>query len=128
MPADETKKLRILVVEDHWIVAETICDILRDKFEIIGPVPDVRQALTAVTQKEPDGAVLDINLDGKSCFPIADIMYGRGLPFVFLTDYSDPKVVPPAHRGAPFLPKAIGLMVLRETIALHFLSYGRTLH
>jgi DNA-binding NarL/FixJ family response regulator len=127
MPADQIKKLRILVLEDHLLVAEDICDMLQDRFEILGPAPDVLRALQLIIRGEPDGAVLDINLRGKPDFSIAEVMHGRGLPFVFLTDYSDPKIVPPVLRGAPFLRKAIGMTSLSRTITLHLISHGRTL-
>ncbi len=36
---------------------------------------------------EADVAILDINLDGKQSFPIADILRQRGIPFFFATGY-----------------------------------------
>jgi CheY-like chemotaxis protein len=127
MPTEHAKP-RILVLEDHLLIAEAICGMLQDRFEVLGPVPDVPRALELIVRGTPDGAVLDINLAGRPNFSVAEVMYSRGLPFVFLTDYGDARIVPPALRGAPFLKKALGITSLGRAISLHLLSHGRTLH
>lgn len=62
----------------------------------------------ALAQREKlDGAVLDINLNGDRCFPIAHALTSRGVPFVFLTGYDSSTVVPDELRTTPRLGKPV---------------------
>ena len=49
-------------------------------------------------------AILDVNLDGKEIFPVADILSERGLPFVFVTGYGE-RSLPERFRDRPALQK-----------------------
>jgi hypothetical protein len=69
---------------------------------IIGPVPRLAQGLALATTASLDGALLDINLAGERCFPIAEALAARDIPFAFLTGYGD-FAIPPEYRGAPRL-------------------------
>ena len=51
-------------------------------------------------QKKLDGAVLDTNLNGDRCCPIAETFKGRGVPFVFLTGYDSSTVIPAELRAS----------------------------
>jgi CheY-like chemotaxis protein len=65
----EHHALRILVVEDNLLIAETICDLVADcGCIVIGPAPDLSQGLALIDQNPPDGALLDINLGGDLSF------------------------------------------------------------
>jgi len=62
------KGLRIFVVEDNFLVAEMICDLLEDcGCEVVGPVGRLDKALGMVSSATLDGALLDINLAGEFC-------------------------------------------------------------
>jgi CheY-like chemotaxis protein len=87
--------LRILVVEDNFLAAEVVRDALeRSGCIVVGPVGRVADGVNLAEQEKLDGAVLDINLNGDRCFPIADALTRRGVPFVFLTGYDSSSVVP----------------------------------
>jgi DNA-binding response OmpR family regulator len=102
----ELRGLRVLVVEDSLLVADTIADTLRNfGCEVVGPAAHVKPALTMVQAEELDGAVLDVNLGGEQCFPIAAELRKRGIPFIFLTGYASETVVPPQFRDAPRIDK-----------------------
>ncbi|ACF00878.1 response regulator [Rhodopseudomonas palustris] len=81
--------LRILLVEDEYFIAD---DMMR-KFEesgaeVVGPFSRIEDALAAVSSNQHlDAAVLDINLQGKMVYPIADELTARGVRFVFATGY-----------------------------------------
>jgi hypothetical protein len=51
-----------------------------------------------------DGALLDVNLAGEQCFPIAATLGARGVPFAFLTGYGDDGL-PAEYREVPRLIK-----------------------
>ena len=81
--------LRVLVVEDVAMLAWRVCDILAGAgAEVVGPVPDVSRALALLDGREVDAAVLDMNLDGETAEPVADVLAARGVPFLFLTGYA----------------------------------------
>lgn len=89
MEAPDLPGLRVLVVEDVAVLAWRVCDILAGAgAEVVGPVPDVSRALALLRGREVDAAVLDMNLDGETAEPIADVLAARGVPFLFLTGYA----------------------------------------
>ena len=102
----ELQGLRVLVVEDNFLVAELVRSLLEEcGSETVGPAARVDSALALVDEDGLDGAVLDINLAGEYCFPIAERLRERGVPFFFLTGYDDGQIVPPQFRDVPRLPK-----------------------
>ncbi len=107
--------LRVLVVEDMLLIADLIAEELQDKgCDVVGPVPRVERGLALANTERLDGALLDVNLAGERCFPIAEVLAARGVPFAFLTGF-DNSVLPPAYRHAPRLTKPFNL---RELVSL----------
>lgn len=99
---------RILVVEDNFLAAEVVRDMLESSgCTVIGPVGRVAEGLRLVEQEELDGAVLDINLNGDWCFPIAWALSQRSVPFVFLTGYDDVAIIPAELRPIRRLGKPV---------------------
>ena len=81
---------RILVVEDDYLVAQLLVDLLQDAgAEVIGPIGHVDEAIAFIegNSEKFDGAVLDVNLHGKKSYPIADALAARSVEFVFTTGY-----------------------------------------
>ncbi|HEX9329756.1 MAG TPA: response regulator [Reyranella sp.] len=100
--------LRILVVEDNFLAAEVVRDALeRSGCTVVGPVGRMADGLALAQQEKLDGAVLDINLNGDRCFPIARALTSRGVPFVFLTGYDSSTVVPDELRATRRLGKPV---------------------
>jgi DNA-binding response OmpR family regulator len=106
--------LRILVVEDNFLVAETIAQALKDwGYIVVGPASNLASGLTLAREAEIDGALLDVNLGGRYCFPIAIALRDRHVPFMFLTGYDDMTIIPPELRdtrriGKPFRGAELG--------------------
>lgn len=101
---------RILVVEDEFIVAAMLCDILEDAgAEAIGPVGRVQDALRAIESELFDAAVLDWNLDGESSEPVARALSARGVPFLIATGYGVVSGPFSAHPtlGKPYMPEVL---------------------
>lgn len=81
---------RILVVEDDYLVALTVVELLEDVgAEVVGPVSTADEAVALVTAGDIaiDAAILDVNLDGETSFPVADALAERNVFFVFATGY-----------------------------------------
>jgi DNA-binding response OmpR family regulator len=107
---------RVLVVEDTVLLADLIADELEEEgCQVVGPVGRLEQALALAGTEALDGALLDVNLAGERCFPIADRLAERGIPFVFLTGYSE-TIFPSAYREAPRLTKPFPLGDLARLI------------
>jgi CheY-like chemotaxis protein len=72
-----------------------------------GPAATLQEAAEILT-KDPslDAAVLDVNLQGRLVYPLAETLRRRGVPFVFSTGY---EVVDPEGRfpDAPVMRKPV---------------------
>ncbi len=105
-------KVKILVVEDEMIIADTICNTLEDLgYDALEPAINFTEAIAAIETVMPDIAILDIQLSGsKTGVDIAKkINEDYDFPFIFLTSNSDiatieevKKVNPPAFLVKPF--------------------------
>jgi CheY-like chemotaxis protein len=113
--------LRVLVVEDMFLVAMDLSDLLADSgCEVIGPASTVKQALEKIEGVELDGALLDVNLDGERSFPVAESLAARGIPFVFLTGYDSQTVFPDKFQDVPRLAKPLEPKMLASAVAVYF--------
>lgn len=101
--------LRILLVEDNFLVAEVVRDMLEaNGCVVVGPVARLDDGLRLGGQETLDAAVLDVNLNGDRSFPIASILRDRGVPYLFLTGYNDSSaMVPTELRPARHLSKPV---------------------
>jgi len=99
--------LKVLVVEDNYLIAEQLRRLLeRNGCAVVGPAAGVARGLELVGQSEDlDGALLDINLRGVLCYPIAAELGARRVPFVFLTGYGDSGIIPPDFAAVPRIGK-----------------------
>lgn len=96
---------RVLVVEDESRIAMLVHDFLEDMgCEVVGVAARFEDGLRKATSLTFDVAVLDVNLNGRTSYPIAQVLMDRGCAFIFATGY-DASHVPPALDGAPVLHK-----------------------
>lgn len=121
-PSD-LRGLRILVVEDSLLIADMIVDALCDCGCIaVGPAPRLASGLMLAAAEPLDGALLDVNLAGEWCFPIAAALGARGVPFAFLTGYGDAGL-PEEYRDVPRLTKPFTIHTLLELVARCFAAH-----
>ena len=87
--AQSLEGVRILVVEDDYLIAQLLDEMLRPTgCVVLGPLPRLADALDAARRETCDVAVLDVNLGGERVYPVAEVLSGRNVPFVFVTGYS----------------------------------------
>jgi DNA-binding NarL/FixJ family response regulator len=55
-------RIKVLIADDHAVVAEGLQALLRDTFDLVGTVHDGRALLEAVEQLRPDVIVTDISM------------------------------------------------------------------
>ena len=113
--------LRVLVVEDMYLVAMDLSDQLTESgCEVIGPASTVQQALQNIDGVALDGALLDVNLQGERSFPVAEFLAAHGIPFVFLTGYDSHTIFPDEFQQVPRLAKPVDVKVLLNAVEAHF--------
>lgn len=108
--------LRLLVVEDEYMVAEHIGMLLEDfGCDVAGPVATIEEALAAVENGGLDGALLDANLNGDSSAPIAAALHAASVPFVVVTGYGARALADEALDRAPRIIKPFSIAELKAT-------------
>ncbi len=96
---------RLLIVEDEYFIASDLKRALEAQgMVVVGPVGRVADALTLIEREPIDVATLDVNLGTAMCYPIAEQLKARGVPFLFLTGY-DGWTLPEWLRDVPLLIK-----------------------
>ena len=106
-----------LIVEDESLVAMLIEDALTEaNIPVFGLASRVSQAMELIRENSPDGALLDVNLGGEPVFPVARTLAAQGIPFLFLTGYSEAGL--PAEFGTRLvLQKPLAVETILSAIA-----------
>lgn len=98
-------KIKILIVEDEMIIAESISDMLEELgYEVTEICIRATEALKAIEREMPDLALFDIQLKGEETglWLAEQIRERRDFPFVFLTSYGDKKTIDQAVNLSPY--------------------------
>ena len=113
-----TAALRILIVEDEFLVADHLAMILEDLgYFVVGPVPTVAMALALIDGERIDGAMLDTNLDGDSSEPVAHRLKARDVPFLVCTGYGSLNLGPEILQCAPRVSKPCSSHQLAQSLS-----------
>ena len=109
---------RILVVEDEFLVAQSLVDMLEaEGATVLGPLGWLDEAVVFLGRDSAfDGTVLDVNLHGQSSYPIADALIERGVQFVFTTGY-DAEALSEPYRVYPRCEKPLHEQALIAALA-----------
>jgi CheY-like chemotaxis protein len=109
--------LRVLAVEDESLVAMMIEDFLEALgCAVAGTAARLEEALSMAAELDLDAAVLDVNLDGRPSYPVAETLRRRSVPFLFATGYGAAGVPEPL-RDAPVLAKPFHKRQLAAALA-----------
>ena len=107
---------RVLIVEDEGMVAMLVEGMLMDLgYEPVAIVGDLDKAMSIAASADFDLAVIDVNLNGRSSYPVAEILVERNIPFVFATGYGK-QGLPPEWREVPVLQKPFPARELEDVI------------
>lgn len=100
------KGMRVLVVEDEFLVALGLEDHLRTLgCVVVGPAGSLAAAMQAAAYEAVDAAILDICLAGERVFPAAAILHDRGIPFLFCSGEVLTGQMPERFSDAPRVAK-----------------------
>jgi CheY-like chemotaxis protein len=90
---DELSGKRVFLVEDEALVLWMMADMLKGfGCTVEHYSTTAKDALDHAEKTTCDVAILDVNLDGASSYPIAEVLKQRGIPFVFATGYGERKM------------------------------------
>lgn len=90
-----TAPVRILIVEDEMTIAMMLEDMLETLgHHAVAVAARLPQAMELAEACEVDLAILDVNLDGQTSFPVAEKLRERRIPFVFATGYGSAGIDP----------------------------------
>ena len=113
----------ILVVEDEYMIAEEIAEVLLEAgADMLGPVPRVSEAVDLIASGgRINGAVLDVNLFNELIWPVVDMLLPRAVPLLLATGY-DVGAIPRAYAHLPRREKPVTgqelVRALAEVLAL----------
>lgn len=109
--------LRILIVEDEWLIAEDHAERLKEAgCRIVGPAPSVKAALEFVAREKVDCALLDVQLKGETSHAVADALRERAIPFAFVTGFGGDEI-PSRFAGVEVLQKPASTWELTGIVA-----------
>lgn len=111
--------LRLLVVEDEALVARLLAELLATfGCKVAGIAASTAEAMQLIDASGADlqGALLDINLNGESVYPVAERLGELRLPFAFVTGYDD-DAIDPRFARAPVLHKPFRPLDLAALVA-----------
>ncbi|MBM3536984.1 MAG: hypothetical protein FJX55_04025 [Alphaproteobacteria bacterium] len=105
-----------LIVESESRMALLIENILSKLgWPTVGPVVSLEKAVPMARELELGGAVIDLDASEKLVYPVAQALANRGIPFVFISTLSRPRVRDD-FRDRPTLAKRFLMERLRPLI------------
>lgn len=106
----------ILIVEDEPLIAMMLGDFIESLgHSPVGTADNIDDALQCVEQGGFDVAILDVNLGTDECWPVADELAARSIPFILAT--GGHLTPPPSHHAhAPTLSKPFTRDSVREVL------------
>lgn len=99
-----TEKVRILIVEDEFMISEDMSMRLSDfGYTVSGVASSGAEAMAILEQKQTDLALVDINIEGDmNGLELAAVIHEKyQIPFIFLTSLASSSVVEKAKATQP---------------------------
>jgi len=91
---------KIIIADDHTLIAEACKNLLEPEFEVVRVVPDGRALLDAVAELRPDVVILDIAMPQLNGLDAGELLKqkNRSLKLVYLTMNIHPDAAAEAFR------------------------------
>src|SRR5215475_13374134 len=115
--SSDSAQRRVFVVEDEIMIRMLLEDMLADLgYGVAASAGGLDEAIALARNSDFDLAILDVNLNGHTVYPVAEVLDQRGVPFVFSTGYGE-RGLPEAYRDRPTLQKPFQLENLDKALA-----------
>jgi PAS domain S-box-containing protein len=120
--ADGDGTIRILLVDDHDLVRESLAVMLSDDsdFSIVGQAASGPEAITLVNELRPDVVLMDVSMPGMSGIEATAAIHSANpdIAVLGLTMHSDPATAAEMRKAGAgaFLPKSASFDELRDAI------------
>jgi DNA-binding NarL/FixJ family response regulator len=84
---EDRHRTRVLIADDHRLVAEACRNLLEPEFSVIGTVSDGRELLKAEAELRPDVVILDISMPGLNGLDAGELIKqrSRSVKLVYVT-------------------------------------------
>jgi DNA-binding response OmpR family regulator len=102
----------VLVVEDEFLVAIDIEAELEENGARVTCAGTLAIAEACAKRERFDAAILDVNLHGKTSYPVADILRQEHVPFVFHTGQGEKRILAERYPGVEVCNKPCDGMAL----------------
>jgi DNA-binding NtrC family response regulator len=106
----------VFLVEDEALIRMMMIEMLEELGHVVvAEAANIKEASALAQTADFEIAILDINVGGERIDPVAEIIEGRRLPFLFASGYG---AAGPPHkfRGIPTLQKPFAIERLSKTI------------
>jgi DNA-binding response OmpR family regulator len=89
LPHADLRGVRVLVVEDHWHVANALKSFLEaEGMKVSGPAATTPDAQRLVTEQKPDLAIVDIHLKLETAYILIHQLNDQGVRVVVVSGYA----------------------------------------
>ena len=106
----------VFLVEDEVMIRMMVADMLEELgYRVAAEAGEINEAIRLAQSAEFDLAILDVNVNGKVISPVAELIDGRNLPFIFATGYGS-SGLPEEYRDRPALQKPFQIETLARMI------------
>ena len=120
----ESRRIRVLLADDHSIVREGLESMLKDseEFEVVGSARDGVEAVRAASELSPDVIVMDVMMPGKdgveACREIMESAPGVRVVMLTASTEEDAVIEAVAAGATGYLQKLSGMDRLVSTLKL----------
>lgn len=105
----------ILIVEDEAMIGMMLEDYLDALgYRLHGLAANVVDGCALAEGPGVDAAILDCNLQGEKVWPVADLLAGRNIPFIFATGGAEE--LPGHYAGRPTLAKPFTIGAVEQAL------------
>lgn len=115
---------KIFIVENEFIIAEDLRMMVEQLgYAVVGMARSVTTAKEQISEATPELVLLDVQLSGKmDGLELARWLKERGIPFVFVTSFSDAATRQTIDKTAPtgYLAKPFDQQDIESTLARAF--------